>query len=174
MKPPNVCCNNCDFLGLTEKRKISRHHCPIAKFQRVFLIQIPLRFLQPGYFSQLKTFALEKYGQKLDPQHESQWVYLDFCPLGFIGKLFVADELTDFISYLSLFYNDWPCDWLLATYIRTRACPLGSSFDDCVAKCRLYAISYPRPLFQHMGTKSSLKGKISKLKVKNFKQKPHK
>ena len=48
-----------------------------------------------------------------------------------IGKLFVASELSDFIQYLSVFYNDWPCDWLLAAYTRTRACPFSMKVYEC-------------------------------------------
>ena len=85
----------------------------------------------------LKSFALQKYKEKMDSS-DSQgnnaaipWVFLDFCPLGFIGKLFVSSELSDFIQYLSVFYNDWPCDWLLATYTRTRACPFTMKVNRC-------------------------------------------
>ena len=52
--------------------------------------------------------------------------YTCSCPLGFIGKLFVTSELPDFIQYLSVFYNEWPCDWLLMSYTRTRACPINA------------------------------------------------
>ena len=81
----------------------------------------------------LKTFALQKYKEKMDSSNHSAipWVFLDFCPLGFIGKLFVSSELSDFIQYLSVFYNDWPCDWLLAAYTRTRACPFPMKVDRC-------------------------------------------
>ena len=63
------------------------------------------------------------------------WTFIEFCPLGFIGKLFVTTEIPDFIQYISVFYNDWPCDWLLATYTRTRACPLNMSMKVHMKKC---------------------------------------
>ena len=125
-------------------------------------------FFQRDYFTRLKRFALEKYELKHNHSGSIQWVFLEFCPLGFIGKLFVASELNDFVSYLSIFYNDWPCDWLLATYTRTRACPLTLNANECIKKTKLYAIPFTPPLFQHKGLQSSLKGKISKQKLKNF------
>ena len=73
----------------------------------------------------MKHFTLKKYQEKLKPKSIS-WTFLEFCPLGFIGKLFVASEIPDFVEYLAIFYNDWPCDWLLTSYTRTRACPLNT------------------------------------------------
>ena len=114
----------------------------------------------------MKAFTLANYASKKDESNGIQWVFLEFCPLGFIGKLFVASELNDFIAYLSVFYNEWPCDWLLATYTRTRACPLTAK--DCISRARKYGIDHKIPLFQHVGLHSSLKGKKTKAKVKNF------
>ena len=74
----------------------------------------------------MKSYTLKKYENKLQASGVD-WTFIEFCPLGFIGKLFVTTEIPDFIHYISLFYNDWPCDWLLATYTRTRACPLNMS-----------------------------------------------
>ena len=130
-------------------------------------------FFQPGYFGMLKSFALQKYREKMDSSSSSisngiSWVFLDFCPLGFIGKLFVSSELSDFIQYLSVFYNDWPCDWLLATYTRTRACPFTMKMPQCAQKAKQYGIAFKEPLFQHTGYHSSLKGKISKEKLRRF------
>ena len=123
---------------------------------------------QKDYFTRLKNFALEKYQTKKSDATLIQWVYLEFCPLGFIGKLFVSDELLDFVSYLSIFYGEWPCDWLLMTYMRTRACPLTLNINECIKKSRHYGIPFTPPLFQHKGIQSSLKGKVSKQKLKNF------
>ena len=124
--------------------------------------------LQRDYFTRLKNFALQKYQAKQNDPTKIQWIYLDFCPLGFIGKLFVSSELVDFISYLSIFYAEWPCDWLLTSYMRTRACPLTLNINECIKKSRRYGISFTPPLFNHKGIQSSLKGKISKQKLKNF------
>ena len=50
-------------------------------------------FFQPGYFGMLKSFALQKYSEKMDSSKHGgrgnasiPWVFLDFCPLGFIGN----------------------------------------------------------------------------------------
>ena len=48
-------------------------------------------FFQPGYFGMLKSFALQKYSEKMDSSKGGggktiPWVFLDFCPLGFIGN----------------------------------------------------------------------------------------
>merc|ERR1719150_2763282 len=117
----------------------------------------------------MKSYTLKKYENKLQASGVD-WTFIEFCPLGFIGKLFVSTEIPDFIQYISLFYNDWPCDWLLATYTRTRACPLNMSSKDCIELAKTYQPYYSPPLFNHIGKYSSLEGKISKERIlkKNF------
>ena len=40
------------------------------------------------------------------------------------GKLFRANELASFVTFLLLFAEDKPCDWLLASYINDKVCRL--------------------------------------------------
>ena len=126
-----------------------------------------LVFFQKSYFSLIKGFALQKYAEKIGGGG-LQWVFLEFSPFGFIGKLFVASELNDFIMYLSIFFNDWPCDWLLMSYTRTRSCRVTQKIGECIKIARSYGIRHTLPLFQHVGYHSSLMGKISKEKLKHF------
>ena len=54
-------------------------------------------FFQPGYFGMLKSFALQKYSEKMDSSNGGKtipWVFLDFCPLGFIGN-----SMTSVVEY---------------------------------------------------------------------------
>ena len=57
-------------------------------------------FFQPGYFGMLKSFALQKYSEKMMDSSNGgggktiPWVFLDFCPLGFIGN-----SMTSVVEY---------------------------------------------------------------------------
>lgn len=85
-----------------------------------------------------------------------------------------------------MFFNDKPVDWLLDGLIQTKVCNLekdsvsiypGHSSQNFSSNCgilsqkdckrqkdRLWVHNKPS-LFQHIGTTSSLKGKVQKLKV---------
>jgi len=65
-----------------------------------------------------------------------------------------------------MFHNDKPVDWLLDPLIETRYCPHDSK--KCTSVKHLKWIHYKPSLFQHVGTTSSLKGKVQKLKDKQF------
>lgn len=79
-----------------------------------------------GFITTMKNFALEKTAQK-----DANWFVLDFCQLGFIGKMFKSAELPWLITYFQMFFNDQPVDWLLDHLIYTKIC----SWDkDMVSK----------------------------------------
>ena len=48
---------------------------------------------------------------QLDPAKE--WGMLDFTSFGFVGKLFRASDIARLASFLEMYYDVMPCDWLL-------------------------------------------------------------
>lgn len=71
-----------------------------------------------GYIATMKKFALQKTSEK------KNWFVLDFCQLGFIGKMFKCVELPYLVQFFIMFYNDKPVDWLLDYLIQTKICNL--------------------------------------------------
>ncbi|XP_069670865.1 alpha-1,3-mannosyl-glycoprotein 4-beta-N-acetylglucosaminyltransferase A isoform X1 [Periplaneta americana] len=115
-----------------------------------------------NFISTMKNYALQKISEK------SPWFVLEFCQLGFIGKMFKCVELPWLVQFFLMFYNDKPVDWLLDHLIHTKICSLDKDSKHCKkAKSQLW-IHYKPSLFQHIGTHSSLKGKVQKLKDKQF------
>lgn len=115
-----------------------------------------------NFISTMKNFALEKSGQR------EPWFVLEFCQLGFIGKMFKCVELPWLVQFFLMFYNDKPVDWLLDHVIFTKVCSPEKDHKHCKkAKSELW-IQYKPSLFQHIGTHSSLRGKVQKLKDKQF------
>ena len=49
---------------------------------------------------------------------------IDFCQLGFIGKMFKTLDLPMLVQFLVMFYNDKPGDWLLDHIVETKMCRL--------------------------------------------------
>lgn len=93
-------------------------------------------------------------GKNIQGRKAASWVTLEFSTLGYIGKLYKAEHLPLLARFLFLFYQEMPCDWLLG-HFRT----LLVQKDPIVIK---------PSLFQHMGTFSSFKGNVNKLKDKFF------
>ncbi|KAH8307181.1 hypothetical protein KR044_006540 [Drosophila immigrans] len=101
--------------------------------------------------------------------HHRSWIVLSFCDLGFIGKLFRTEELQVFQSYVQIFFNDQPIDWLLQSYVKLRCCRWDSfQTPDCGRDYLLYFIRAGQSQFQHNGLKSSLLHKQQKLQDKRF------
>ena len=117
---------------------------------------------KPNFVAIMRDFALEK-----SAAHES-WFVIDFCQLGFIGKMFSSSSLPILIQFFLTFFNDKPGDWLLDNVIQTKVCKLDQDFKKCQKEKQLLWIHYKPSLFQHIGTHSSLKGKVQKLKDKQF------
>ncbi|CAH1180218.1 unnamed protein product [Phaedon cochleariae] len=116
---------------------------------------------KPSYVNLMKKFAIDKIAKK------EPWLVLDFCQLGFIGKMFKSAELPWLIQFFQMFYNDKPVDWLLDYLISTKICNWEKN-DNCKMEKAKVWIHYKPSLFQHIGTHSSLKGKVQKLKDKQF------
>ncbi|KAF0299768.1 Alpha-1,3-mannosyl-glycoprotein 4-beta-N-acetylglucosaminyltransferase B [Amphibalanus amphitrite] len=125
----------------------------------VFYVQLEDDIMtKPGYVTKMKEFALQKISEKKD------WLLLDFCQLGFIGKLFKTVDLLPLIHFLVMFNNDKPSDWLLLNLVHTKVCRFDKSAKKCKEEKDKVWLHYKPSLFQHIGTHSSLKGKVQKLK----------
>ena len=117
-----------------------------------------------GFISTMKNFA-----QKQEETNQD-WFVLDFCSLGYIGKLFRSSDLLWIVQFFLMFYNDKPVDWLLVDIMKTKVCGLDHDHNHCKLEVDKLWIHYTPSLFQHMGTHSSLKGKKQKLKDPLFKK----
>jgi alpha-1,3-mannosylglycoprotein beta-1,4-N-acetylglucosaminyltransferase A/B len=134
-----------------------------AQPKATFYVQLEDDILaKKNFISVMKNHALQRISEK------SPWFVLEFCQLGFIGKMFKCVELPWLVQFFLMFYNDKPVDWLLDHIIHTKTCSLDMDFKTCKkAKSQLW-IHYKPSLFQHVGTHSSLRGKVQKLKDKQF------
>uniref|UniRef100_T1J3G6 MGAT4 conserved region domain-containing protein n=1 Tax=Strigamia maritima TaxID=126957 RepID=T1J3G6_STRMM len=91
-----------------------------------FYIQLEDDILtKPGYITTMKKFALQKTSDK------NNWIILDFCQLGFIGKMLKCIDLPILIQFFVMFYNDKPVDWLLDHMIQTKMCNLDQDPGKC-------------------------------------------
>ena len=127
------------------------------------------------YYIQLEDdiIATERYAYHINDYVEKVkndfWFLIHFSPLGFIGKLMRSNDLVSFAQYLLLFYTTQPCDWLLYGYARSLICYSGLDEKGCVALLNTIILVDTPSLFQHMGTVSSLEGKVQNLKDPEFK-----
>uniref|UniRef100_A0A8D8MFH9 Alpha-1,3-mannosyl-glycoprotein 4-beta-N-acetylglucosaminyltransferase B n=2 Tax=Cacopsylla melanoneura TaxID=428564 RepID=A0A8D8MFH9_9HEMI len=134
-----------------------------AQERGLFYIQLEDDVLaKDGFVSRVKKFAFNQSTQR------HQWFVLDFCQLGFIGKLFRSTDLPALIQIFLLLYNDKPVDWLLEGFISLKLCSSEKDQSDCKKRTENVWIHHKPSLFQHIGTVSSLKGKVQKLKDKQF------
>lgn len=81
--------------------------------------------------------------------HQDEWFTLSVASLGYIGRLYPANEVQDIASYIRLFFNDMPVDWLE---------PLWRKFKGLdISKIGIRSAS----LFQHIGLFSSFRPRES-------------
>ncbi|KAK3597450.1 hypothetical protein CHS0354_041863 [Potamilus streckersoni] len=132
-----------------------------ARTRGIYYVQLEDDLIaKPGYFSIMKTYA--------DQQRVYEWILLEFSTLGFIGKLFKSSDLPIVVEFFLMFYKDKPIDWLLDHLLWVKVCSPEKDDKHCV-RMKAEAKKRFRPsLFQHVGMQSSLKGKIQKLKDKDF------
>ena len=105
----------------------------------------------------------------VDKVKDDFWFLIHFSMLGFIGKLMRSNDLQSFVSYLLLFYSNQPCDWLLSDYGRSLVCYSAQDINSCISLVDKIFTVYTSSIFQHMGTLSSLDGKIQTAKDLLFK-----
>ncbi|XP_013179073.1 PREDICTED: alpha-1,3-mannosyl-glycoprotein 4-beta-N-acetylglucosaminyltransferase A-like isoform X2 [Papilio xuthus] len=96
------------------------------------------------------------------------WFFIEYCQVGGIGKLFRSSDLIHFVTYVQLFYNNMPIDWLLESYLADRVCSIDKTAKACSKSKSTIRPKYKTSLFQHIGLYSSLKGKIQKVKDAHF------
>nr|CAD7446937.1 unnamed protein product [Timema bartmani] len=90
-----------------------------AQPKATFYVQLEDDILaKKNFISIMKNYALQKIAEK------SPWFVLEFCQLGFIGKMFKCVELPWLVQFFLMFYNDKPVDWLLDHLISTKICSL--------------------------------------------------
>lgn len=123
---------------------------------------------KPFYVSKINEFIVQQSIKSMATPPPHEWVYLDFCALGFIGKVFKTSELPRLILFFTMFFNDKPVDWLLDHYVTNTVCPLGATAKECIKDKGKLVIVHKPSLFQHVGLHSSLRGKMQKLKDKSF------
>ncbi|XP_059170781.1 alpha-1,3-mannosyl-glycoprotein 4-beta-N-acetylglucosaminyltransferase B-like [Physella acuta] len=127
---------------------------------------------KPGYLNIMKTFAL---------QQKEEWIMLEFSALGFIGKMFKSSDIPTIVEFFLMFHADKPIDWLLDHYLWVKVCNPeqdvnGSGPPDlfwivpkhCQRMIQSVRRRFKPSLFQHIGVESSLKGKVQKLKDRDF------
>uniref|UniRef100_A0A147BT51 Putative n-acetylglucosaminyltransferase vi n=1 Tax=Ixodes ricinus TaxID=34613 RepID=A0A147BT51_IXORI len=134
-----------------------------AQSRGTFYVQLEDDILsKPGYISKMRESAYKQVSMK------RHWLILDFCQLGFIGKMFKCVDLSKFVAFFLIFYNDKPVDWLLDNMMITTVCRSDKDQKDCRKRIENVWIHYKPSLFQHVGMHSSLKGKVQKLKDHQF------
>uniref|UniRef100_A0A3P9P381 Alpha-1,3-mannosyl-glycoprotein 4-beta-N-acetylglucosaminyltransferase B n=1 Tax=Poecilia reticulata TaxID=8081 RepID=A0A3P9P381_POERE len=91
------------------------------------------------------------------------------------GKMFKSLDLSLIVEFMLMFYKDKPIDWLLDHIMWVKVCNPEKDAKHCDRQKANLRIRFKPSLFQHVGTHSSLAGKIQKLKDKDFgKQTLHK
>nr|KAF6401769.1 MGAT4 family member D [Rousettus aegyptiacus] len=81
----------------------------------------------------------------------NNWFYIEFSILGFVGKLFKSEDLTDFVRFFLMFYKDKPIDLLLGDIFRVKKCSPGETLEECTERNKQIRIQYKPSLFQHVG-----------------------
>ncbi|XP_039731701.1 alpha-1,3-mannosyl-glycoprotein 4-beta-N-acetylglucosaminyltransferase-like protein MGAT4D [Pteropus medius] len=81
----------------------------------------------------------------------NNWFYIEFSILGFVGKLFKSEDLTDFVRFFLMFYKDKPIDVLLGDIFRVKKCSPEETLEKCTERNKQIRIQYKPSLFQHVG-----------------------
>ncbi|CAF1311452.1 unnamed protein product [Rotaria sp. Silwood1] len=115
---------------------------------------------KPDYIHIIESF--------INKQKTQDWFMLEYSSLGFIGKMFHTSDLDALVNFFLMFSADKPIDWLLEYYQDTKYCSFGADIQTCSRTKSLHRFRFRPSLFQHIGIYSSLKGKIQKLKDKDF------
>lgn len=114
-----------------------------------------------GFVSEIISFVNQT---ETNPNLNRRWYTISFSSLGFIAKLFRSSSLDMFISVFLIFAELQPIDLAWDIFIKGLVCDVGIQ-QKCKENTEIAMLTYSTSLFQHMGVKSSLKGKIQNLKV---------
>ncbi|XP_006144711.1 alpha-1,3-mannosyl-glycoprotein 4-beta-N-acetylglucosaminyltransferase-like protein MGAT4D [Tupaia chinensis] len=96
-----------------------------------------------NYFTTIKNF--------MDDISSSNWFYIEFSVLGFIGKLLRSKDLLDFVRFSLMFYKEKPIDLLLNDFFQIKMCNPGEAIENCAQRKKQICIRYKHSLFQHVG-----------------------
>lgn len=132
-----------------------------ARTRGMYYVQLEDDVLaKPGYLTIMNTFAQQ--------QSQKDWILLEFSSLGFIGKMFKASKLPIVVEFFLMFYKDKPIDWLLDYLLAVKVCNPEKDLKHCNRMKQEIRVRFKPSLFQHIGMQSSLKGKVQKLKDRDF------
>lgn len=132
-----------------------------ARSRGVYYVQLEDDVVaKAGFLTVMKSFAYQ--------QKSNDWLLLEFSTLGFIGKLFKSADLPFVVEFFLMFYADKPIDWLLDHLLWVKVCNPEKDNKHCNRMKQAVRHRYKPSLFQHVGVKSSLKGKVQKLKDRDF------
>ncbi|KAF5918114.1 hypothetical protein HPG69_018455 [Diceros bicornis minor] len=147
---------------------------------------------KPNYLSTMKNFALQQPSDDWmilefsqlgfigvpPPSHPTDLTrapglpvitsLAPFPPLPPPGKMFKSLDLSLIVEFILMFYRDKPIDWLLDHILWVKVCNPEKDAKHCDRQKANLRIRFKPSLFQHVGTHSSLAGKIQKLKDKDF------
>ena len=113
-----------------------------------------------GFLTEIHMFI-----NRLELENRTRWIMLEFSHLGFIGKLIRTKDLPKFVSMFLMYSNIKPVDQIHNIVFEAIACNPEKHFGHCKKNFEKLKVSYKNSLFQHVGFKSSLKGKIQRMKV---------
>ncbi|XP_039335088.1 alpha-1,3-mannosyl-glycoprotein 4-beta-N-acetylglucosaminyltransferase-like protein MGAT4D [Saimiri boliviensis] len=156
------------YSSMLNTKHLAEYSQKLASWQikQVLDFCILMLYAQPKakYYLQLEDdiIAKEMYFTKItDFVHNvsSDWFFIEFSMLGFIGKLFRSEDLTHFVRFFLMFYKDKPIDWLLDDIFQVKLCDTGEDLRNCLKRKKQIRIRYKPSLFQHVGIHSSLSGK---------------
>ncbi|EDV20198.1 uncharacterized protein TRIADDRAFT_32367 [Trichoplax adhaerens] len=99
-----------------------------------------------GYFDIIRDY--------IHRQRHKNWSSIHFSTLGYIGKLYRSSDIVELGRFFYMFYDEHPVDYLINFYSNLKMLPSN--------------LVYLPSLFQHIGIKSSLKGKSQPLKDIQF------
>ncbi|KAH8293868.1 hypothetical protein KR054_005880, partial [Drosophila jambulina] len=111
-----------------------------------------------GYLEYIEKTALMHGLFRFD--HQLDWIVMSFSDLGSIGKLFPSSVLRSLVTYLQLFCDHQPIDWLIQSFVTLQCCRWdGITRPDCQRESESRIIRVEQSQFQHMGKVSSLEQK---------------
>ncbi|KAK2118823.1 Alpha-1,3-mannosyl-glycoprotein 4-beta-N-acetylglucosaminyltransferase B [Saguinus oedipus] len=146
------------------RTKQNLHYCFLVMYVQpkgIYYVQVEDDIVaRPNYLSTMKNLALQ--------QPSEDWMILEFSQLGFIGKMFESLDLSLIVEFTLMLYRDKPTEWLLDRILWVKACSPEKDAKHCDRQKANLRFRFKPPLFQRVGTHSSLAGKIQKLKDKDF------
>ena len=113
-----------------------------------------------GYAEAILDFAYQN--------QDSDYLYLSFTRYSSIGKLFRASDISTWVTYFLTFYEVKPIDWLMQDFAVIKYCTHEMPDKACGNRTKSKQPQRRPSVFQHVGIKSSLEGKIQKLVDKKF------